>query len=165
MPQSFKFWWSSVYLFFLLLPVFLVSCPRDCCQIQCHEVFPNSCIILAVLFRWLMLILLLFSCPVMSQLFETPWTAACLPNLSLTISWNLSKFMSIASLMPSSHLILWCPLLLLPSVFPSIKDFSVSQLFVSDDQNTGVPTSASVLPMSIQDWFPSRLTRLISLLS
>ena len=44
--------------------------------------------------------------------------------LSLTISWRLPKFMSIALVMPSSHLILWCPLFLLPSVFPSIRDFS-----------------------------------------
>jgi len=44
--------------------------------------------------------------------------------LSLIISWHLPKFMSIASVMPSSHLILWCPLLLLPSIFPPIRDFS-----------------------------------------
>ena len=44
--------------------------------------------------------------------------------LSLTISWNLPKFMFIASVMPSSRLILWCPLLLLPSIFPIIRDFS-----------------------------------------
>ena len=58
------------------------------------------------------------------QLFATPWTVACQASLSLTISWSLPKFMSIASVMPSSHLILWCPLLLLPSNFPSIRDFS-----------------------------------------
>ena len=45
-------------------------------------------------------------------------------SLSLTISWRLSKFMSIASVIPSSRFILWCPLLLLPSIFPSIRDFS-----------------------------------------
>ena len=47
----------------------------------------------------------------------------------LTIAQSLPKFMFIASVMPSSHLILWCPLLLLPSVFPSIRDFS-NELFV-----------------------------------
>ena len=52
-----------------------------------------------------------------------PCTAACQASLSLTISWNLPNFMSIALLMPSSRLILWC-LLLLPSIFPSIRDFS-----------------------------------------
>ena len=58
------------------------------------------------------------------RLFATPWTAACQASLPLTISQSLPKFMSIASVMPSSHLILWCPLLLLPSIFPSIRDFS-----------------------------------------
>ena len=58
------------------------------------------------------------------QLFATPWTAALQASLSLIISWSLPKFMSIASVMASSHLILWCPLLLLPSIFPSIRDFS-----------------------------------------
>ena len=45
-------------------------------------------------------------------------------SLPLTFSWSLPKFMFIASVMPSSHLILWCPFLLLPSNFPSIRDFS-----------------------------------------
>ena len=56
--------------------------------------------------------------------FETPWAAAYQASLSLTISRSLPKFMSIASVMPSSHLILWRPLLLLPSLFPCIRDFS-----------------------------------------
>jgi len=58
------------------------------------------------------------------QLFATPWTAACQASLSLIISRSLPKFMSIALVMPSSHLILWCPLFLLPSIFPNIRDFS-----------------------------------------
>ena len=53
-----------------------------------------------------------------------PWTAACQASLFLTISQSLPKFMFTASMMPSSHLILWCALLLLPSVFPNIRDFS-----------------------------------------
>ena len=56
--------------------------------------------------------------------FTMPWTAACQVSPSLTISQSLPKFMFIASVMPSSHLILWCQLLFLPSVFPSIRDFS-----------------------------------------
>ena len=52
----------------------------------------------------------------------TPWTAACQVSLSLTISWSLLKIMSIALVMPSSHLILWRPLLLLPSIFSSISN-------------------------------------------
>ena len=53
-----------------------------------------------------------------------PWTAACKASLSFTISWSLLKLMSIESMMPSNHLILCHPLLLLPSFFPSIKVFS-----------------------------------------
>ena len=59
--------------------------------------------------------MMLFSCPVMSNS-ATPWTTACQTSLSLTISQSLPKFIFIASVMPSSHLVLWCPLLL-PSVF------------------------------------------------
>ena len=58
------------------------------------------------------------------RLFANPWTVACQASLPLTISQSLPKFMSIASVMPSSHLSLWCALLLLPSIFPSIRDFS-----------------------------------------
>ena len=54
----------------------------------------------------------------------TPWTMAHQASLSLTISWSLSKFMSIESVMLSNHLILCYPVLLLPSVFPSIRVFS-----------------------------------------
>ena len=53
------------------------------------------------------------------QLFATPWTAACQASLSITNSESLLKLMSIKSVMPSNHLILWHPLLL-PSIFPSI---------------------------------------------
>ena len=55
------------------------------------------------------------------RLFVTPWTSGL---LSLTISWSLLKLMSIESVMPSNHLILRCPLLILPSIFPSIRVFS-----------------------------------------
>ena len=57
-------------------------------------------------------------------LFATPWTAAREASLSITNSWSLLKFISIKSVMPSNHLILCCPLLLLPSIFPSIRVFS-----------------------------------------
>ena len=59
-----------------------------------------------------------------AQLFATPWTAACQASLSITNSRSLPKLMSIESVMPSSHLTLCPPLLLPPSVFPSIKIFS-----------------------------------------
>ena len=57
-------------------------------------------------------------------LFVTPWTAVCQASLSFTISQSLLKFMSIESVMPSNHLILCHPLLLLPAIFPSIRVFS-----------------------------------------
>ena len=58
------------------------------------------------------------------QLFETPWTAACQASLSITNSWSLPKRMSTELVMPSNHLILCHPLLLLPSIFPNIRVFS-----------------------------------------
>ena len=58
------------------------------------------------------------------QLFATPWTAACQVPASFTISQSLLKFMSIESVRLSNHLILCCPLLPLPSVFPNIRVFS-----------------------------------------
>ena len=57
-------------------------------------------------------------------LFATPWTAACQASLSFTISWSLLKLMSLESVMSSNHLTLCYPLLLLPSIFPSIRVFS-----------------------------------------
>ena len=57
-------------------------------------------------------------------LFVTPWTAAPQASLSITNSWSLLKLMSIESVMPSNHLIFCCPLLLLPSIFPSIRPYS-----------------------------------------
>ena len=58
------------------------------------------------------------------RLFAAPWTAARQASLSITNSRSLLKLMSIESVMPSNHLILCCPLLLLPSIFPSIRVFS-----------------------------------------
>ena len=58
------------------------------------------------------------------QLSVTPWTTARQASLSITNSWSLLRLMSIESVMPSNHLILWRPLLLPPSIFPSIKVFS-----------------------------------------
>ena len=82
-------------------------------------------------------------------LFATPWVAACQASLSITNSRSSLKLMSIESVMPSSHLILCCPLLLLPSI-----SFPMSQLFTWSGQSIRVSTSASVLPMNTQDWSP-----------
>ena len=68
-------------------------------------------------------------------LFATPWTAACQASLSITHSWSLLKPMSIELVMPSNYLILCHPLLLLPSIFPSIR--VLSQL-----THNGSPSSA-----------------------
>ena len=98
-------------------------------------------------------------------LFATPWTAACQASLFLTISRSLPKFMSIASVMPSSHLIFWHPLLLLPSVFPSIRVFFI-ELFLHIRWPKYWSFSFSLSPSSeFQGWFPLRLTDLIPLLS
>ena len=99
------------------------------------------------------------------QLFAAPWTAACQASQSITNSQSLLKLMSIESVMPSNHLILCCPLLLLPSIFPAAGSFQISQFFDSGDQRIGVSASTSLLPMNIQDWFPSGWTSWISLQS
>ena len=99
------------------------------------------------------------------QLFATPWTAARQASLSITNSRSFLKLMSIESVMPSNHLILCCPLLLLPSIFPSSRVFSKSQFFPSGGQSIGVSAAASVLSMNIQDWTPLGWTGWISLQS
>ena len=87
------------------------------------------------------------------RLFAIPWTAACQASLSITNSWSLLKLMSIE---------LWCH----PTISSSVVPFSsclqsfpasgsfLSQFFTSSGQSIGASASASVLPMSIQDWFP-----------
>ena len=97
------------------------------------------------------------------QLFVTPWTVAHQASLSFTISQSLLKLMSIESVMSSNHLILCCPFLLLPSIFPSIRVFFNESVFAPGGQSIGA--SASVLPMNLQGWFPLELTGLVSLLS
>ena len=62
------------------------------------------------------------------RLFETPWTEPCQASLSITLSQSLLKLMSIELVMPSNHLILCRPLLLLPSIFPSLSVFSNESL-------------------------------------
>ena len=71
--------------------------------------------------RWFAVVVQSLSCV---RLFETPWTAARRASRSFTISCSWLKIMSIGSVMPSNHLILCPPLLLLPSIFPSIRVFS-----------------------------------------
>ena len=96
-------------------------------------------------------------------LFETPWTAAHQAYLSITNSWSLFKLMSIESVMPSKHLILCRPLLLLPSTLPSSRVFyNESVLFIRWSKYW----SFSISPlMNILDWFPLSLTDWVSLQS
>ena len=99
------------------------------------------------------------------QLFATPWTAAGQASLSTISSQSLLKLMSFDLVMPSNHLILCHPRLLLLSIFPESGSFQKSQFFTSGGQSIGASASASVLPMTIQDWFPLGLAGLISLQS
>ena len=87
-------------------------------------------------------------------LFATPWITACQAYLSITSSRSLLKLMSIELVMPSNHLILCCPLLLLPPIPPSIRDFSNESALHMRWPSIGVSASASVLPMNTQDWSP-----------
>ena len=99
------------------------------------------------------------------QFVAIPWIAACQASLSITNSWNLLKFMSIELVMPSNHLILCHPLLLLPSIFPSIRVFSIeSVLHIKWPKYWSF--SFSISPFNeYSDWFPLGLTDLICLLS
>ena len=105
------------------------------------------------------------------RLFTTLWSAACQDSLSSTISWSLLKLMSIESVMPSNHLVICRPLLLLPSIFPSIRIFSDKSTL---NQVTKVVELQLQLSnefqwiqslMNIQAWFPLGFTGLISLQS
>ena len=93
-----------------------------------------------------------FCCCLVAKLCPTlqphPWTAACQASLSFTISQSLLKLLSFESVMPSNHLILCHSPLLLPSVFPSIKVFSASQLFAWGGLSTGVYVCVSCSVMS-----------------
>ena len=99
------------------------------------------------------------------QLFATPWTTSCQATLSITNSRSPPKPMSIVSVMPSNHLILCCPLLLLFSTFPRIRVFSNESALRIRWPNIGVSASASVLPMNSQDWSPLGWTGWTSLQS
>ena len=98
-------------------------------------------------------------------LFVTSWIAAHQASLSTTNSWSSLKLKSIELVMPSSHLILCRPLLLLPQSLPASESFPMSQLFSWGGQSTRVSAFASVLPKNTQDWSPLEWTGWISLQS
>ena len=97
------------------------------------------------------------------RLFAIPWIAAHQASLSITISQSLLKLMSIMSMMPSNHLILCHPLLLLPQSLPASESFPMSQLFAWGGQSTGLSALASVLLKNTHGWSPSEWTGCISL--
>ena len=99
------------------------------------------------------------------RLFMTPWTATRQASLSITNSRSSPKIMSIESVMPFNHLILCHLLLLLPSIFPSIRVFSNVSARQSGGQSIGVSASTSVLPLNTQDLSPLGWTGWISLQS
>ena len=88
------------------------------------------------------------------RLFVMPWTVAPQASLSFTVSRSLLKLVSVESVMPSTHP-LSSPSALILSRHQSLP---VSRLFTSSGQSTGASTSASVLPVNIQGWFPLGLT-------
>ena len=98
-----------------------------------------------------------------AQFFATPWTAACLPSLSFTIFLSLLKLKSFELVMPSNHLILCHPLLLLPSIFPSISVFS-SESAVGIRWPKYWSFRFNISPsMNTQDWSPLGWTGWMSL--
>ena len=96
-------------------------------------------------------------------LFATTRIAACQASLSITISRSSLRLTSSESVMPSSHLILCRPVLLLPPIPPSIRVFSNESLFTWGGQSIGVSALASFLPKKSQGWSPSEWTGWISL--
>ena len=95
-----------------------------------------------------------------------PWTAAHQEgSLSFSISWSLLELMSIESVMPSNHLILCHPLLLLLLIFPTIRVFCNESFFTSGDHKCWNFTGSPYSEYSGNNWFPLELTGLISLLS
>ena len=99
------------------------------------------------------------------QFFATPWISACQASLSITNSRSSLRLMPIDSVMPSSHLILGRPLLLLPPILPASESFPMTQLFAWGGQSTGVSALASFLPKKSQGWTPSEWTGWIFLQS
>ena len=98
-------------------------------------------------------------------LFVTSWIATCQASLSTTNSRSSLGLMSIESVMPSSHLILCRPLLLLPPILPTSESFPMSQLFAWGGQSTGVSALVSFLLKNTRGWSPLEWTSCISLQS
>ena len=142
------FFQSRLFFFLFLLWLLWLGLPKLCWVVVVR-------VGLLVLFLILKVIIQL---PSHVWLFATPWTAARQASLSLTISWICSSSCPLhqwccPSISFSDTLFSFCP-----QSFPASETFPMHQLFTSDDQNTEVSALISVLPMSIDGWFPLRLT-------
>ena len=104
-----------------------------------------------------------FSRSVVSDSLQSHWLQHARPPCPITSSQSLLKLMSIKLVMPSNHLILYHPILFLPSIFPSIRVLSNESVLHIRWSNTGASASATVRPMNIQDLFPLGLTGWIPL--
>ena len=93
--------------------LFSQTCLKTCSCLQRVSIVPVSYVVLVVVVQLLSHV----------QIFATPWTAVCLTALSFTISWSFLKLMSTQLMMPSNHLILCCPFLLLLSIFPATGSY------------------------------------------
>ena len=99
------------------------------------------------------------------RLFVTPWITACNASLSITNSWSSLDSRPLSQWCHPSHLILCRPLLLLPTILPSIRVFSNESTLRMRWQSTGVSALASFLPKNTQGWSPLEWTGWISLQS
>ena len=154
----------------------LFSFGKNCQTVFQRWLCMHSTRILSMFFLWLFTISVPFVARCLFQvrsdqllshvrLFATPWIAACQASLPITNSQSSLRLMSIESVMPSSHLILCCPLLLLPPIPPRSESFPMSQLFPWGGQSIEVSALASFLPKKSQGWSPSEWTGWISLQS
>ena len=145
--RSHTFSWQTLVIF--LTVCLLCVCV---CVFICGCLFVSSILFVLV---WVSLVAQ-FSCLVMSNSLR-PHGPQLQASLSITSSWGLLSFMSVESVMPANHLILCRSLLLLPSIFPSIRVIS------NGGQSIAVSASASIRPVNIQDWFSLGWTGWISL--
>ena len=124
---------NYIHIFKIMFSFFSYTHTQRCVTLRSHggAIFIYA-VLFVFLFRWLILFATFqFSLVQLLNhvgIFVTPWTAACQASLSITNSRSLHKLISIESVMPSNHLILCHPLLLLPSIFPSIRVFSVPRI-------------------------------------
>ena len=121
------------------------------CAEKSKNCVPNKAMVLYINFK--ITVQFKFSRSVVSGS-ANPWITACQASLSITNSWSSLKLMSIKSVMPSTHLILFTPFFSCPQSLPALGSFPMSQLFAWGGQSIGISASASVLPMNTQDWSP-----------